>query len=231
MKPNTGIARTSRRSSPVVVLVLALAISTGSYAFGYHRVAAENQQVRADPHGAGRVRAGNSGRRVVRAPSKTMTAGVISVRAALQTDNYCEGNPGDGKLLLISISLQHLWACDGTKIVNQSPVTTGTTVITNGVDDNTPVGTWRIRAKETDTPLTGCDANGCWDDLVRYWMPFDGEVGLHDASWQTFPFGASNYHTDGSHGCIQLPTALAAWIYNWAPVGTTVTIGALNPGT
>jgi len=155
-----------------------------------------------------------------------MTAGVISVRAALQADNYCEGNPVGGKLLLISISLQHLWACRGTKIVNQGSVTTGTTVITNGVDDNTPVGTWRIHAKETDITLTGCDANGCWNDPVHYWMPFDGEVGLHDASWQTFPFGASNYHTDGSHGCIQLPTALAAWIYNWAPVGTTVTIGA-----
>jgi hypothetical protein len=226
MDPNTRIARRSRRSSQVLVLILALAISIGAYAFGYRRVAAENQQVRADPHGAGRARGDNSRRRVVKEPSKTMTAGVVSMRAALQEDNYCEGNPGDGKLLLISISLQHLWACDGTKIVNQSPVTTGTTVITNGVDDNTPVGTWHIHAKVTDIFLTGCDANGCWDDPVKYWMPFDGEVGLHDASWQTFPFGASDYHTDGSHGCIQLPTALAAWIYNWAPVGTAVTIGA-----
>ena len=72
----------------------------------------------------------------------------------------------------------------------------------------------------------GCGANGCWDDLVHYWMPFDGQIGLHDASWQTFPFSASNYHTDGSHGCIQLPKSLAAWIYHWAPLGTTVTIGA-----
>jgi hypothetical protein len=226
MKPNTRIARRSRRNSTVLVLILALAISIGAYAFGYRRSAAQNQQVRADPHGAGRVRGDNSRRRVVKAPSKTMTAGVVSVRAALQEDNYCEGNPRDGKLLLISISLQHLWACHGTKIVNQGPVTTGRTVITNGVDDNTPVGTWRIHAKETDIVLRGCDANGCWDDPVQYWMPFDGEDGLHDASWQTFPFGASNYHADGSHGCVQLPTALAAWIYNWAPVGTTVTIGA-----
>jgi hypothetical protein len=225
MKPNTRIAHRSRQSSPVHALTLALAICIGAYALSYHRVAAEDQQVRADPHGAGRVRGDNSRRRVVKAPSKTMTAGVITVRAALQVDNYCEGNPGDRKLLLISISLQHLWACDGTKIVDQSPVTTGTTVITNGVDDNTPVGTWQIYAKETDTPLRGCDANGCWDDPVQYWMPFNGNFGLHDASWQTFPFGASNYHTDGSHGCIQLPTALAAWIYHWAPVGTTVTIG------
>jgi hypothetical protein len=226
MKPNTRIARSSRRSSAVLVLILALAICIGAYAFGYHRLVAENQQVRAHPPGAGRVRGDSSRRRAVKAPSKAATAGVISVRAALQADNYCEGNPGDGKLLLISISLQHLWACDGTKIVNQSPVTTGTTVVTNGVNDNTPVGTWQIQAKRTDTPLTGCDANGCWDDRVQYWMPFDGEIGLHDASWQTFPFGASKYHIDGSHGCIQLPTAMAAWIYKWARVGTAVTVGA-----
>jgi hypothetical protein len=226
MKSNTRIGRRSRWSSPAIVLILALAICIGAYALGYRRVAAENQQVRADPPGAGRVRGDNSRRRMVKAPLKTMTAGVVSVSAGLHADNYCEGNPGDGKLLLISIGLQHLWACDGTKIVNQGSVTTGTTVITKGVDDNTPVGTWQIDAKKTDTPLTGCDANGCWDDTVRYWMPFDGDVGLHDARWQTFPSGSSNYHTDGSHGCIQLPTALAAWIYNWAPVGTTVTIGA-----
>ena len=150
----------------------------------------------------------------------------VTMSAALNGDNYCQGNPGNGKLIVVSIGLQHLWACDGTTVVNQSAVTTGTTVITNGVNDNTPIGTWQIYSKQTDTYLKGCDANGCWNDYVQYWMPFDGEVGFHDASWQKFPFGSSDYHTDGSHACVHLPTAMAAWIYNWAPIGTTVTISA-----
>jgi lipoprotein-anchoring transpeptidase ErfK/SrfK len=55
-------------------------------------------------------------------------------------------------------------------------------------------------------------------------MPFDGPYGFHDAPWQTFPFGSPDYATQGSHGCVHLPENEAAWVYNWAPVGTTVTI-------
>lgn len=136
----------------------------------------------------------------------------------------CSQN-GPGKLLLVSISQQHVWACDGTSLVNESAVTTGASALTN-VDDATPTGTWRIYSKQTNTTLRGCDVNGCWNDPVAYWMPFDGEVGFHDASWQTFPFGSSLYTTEGSHGCVHLPTDFIAWVYGWAPVGTTVTVEA-----
>jgi len=150
-------------------------------------------------------------------------ATVASVQRASTETSGCSQN-GSGRLLLVSISQQHLWACDGTQLVNESAVTTGTTAIINGVDDNTPTGTWHIYSKQTNTVLRGCDANGCWNDPVQYWMPFDGEVGFHDASWQTFPFGASDYHTNGSHGCVHLPTPFAAWVYGWAPIGTQVTV-------
>ncbi|HEY4161241.1 MAG TPA: L,D-transpeptidase [Candidatus Saccharimonadales bacterium] len=138
-------------------------------------------------------------------------------------DTDCAQN-SSGKLLFVSISQQHLWACDGTSLVNQSAVTTGTTQVVNGVDDATPTGTWHIYSKQTNRTLRGCDANGCWNDPVQYWMPFDGEIGFHDASWQTFPFGGPAYHTDGSHGCVHLPTDFIAWVYGWASVGTTVTV-------
>jgi hypothetical protein len=139
--------------------------------------------------------------------------------------NPCATNVS-GKLLLVSIAEQHLWACDATVLAKDSAVTTGTTVVTNGVNDSTPTGTWKIYSKQTNQNLIGTDANGRWDDPVAYWMPFDGEVGFHDASWQTFPFGSSQYHTDGSHGCVHLPTSFIAWLYSWAPIGTTVTVKA-----
>jgi lipoprotein-anchoring transpeptidase ErfK/SrfK len=126
--------------------------------------------------------------------------------------------------MYVSVAQQHAWVCAGAKQINDTAVTTGTTVIRNGVDDNTPTGTWQIQAKYTDTYLKGSDANGSWDDYVQYWMPFDGEIGFHDASWQTFPFGSSQYQTNGSHGCVHVPTAFIAWFYNWAHVGTTVVI-------
>jgi hypothetical protein len=138
--------------------------------------------------------------------------------------NNCSQN-SSGKLLLVSISQQHIWACDGTTTVRESAVTTGASALTN-VDDATPTGTWRIYRKQTNTTLKGCDVNGCWNDPVAYWMPFDDQVGFHDASWQTFPFGSSQYKTDGSHGCVHLPADFIAWVYGWAPIGTTVTVKA-----
>jgi lipoprotein-anchoring transpeptidase ErfK/SrfK len=130
------------------------------------------------------------------------------------------------RLLLVSVARQRLWVCDGHQLVRQTAVTTGTTVVRNGVDDATPLGSWQIQAKYQDVHLRGRDANGPWDDYVQYWLPFDGSVGFHDASWQSFPFGGRQYHSDGSHGCVHLPTLMAGWLYAWASVGTTVTIEA-----
>jgi lipoprotein-anchoring transpeptidase ErfK/SrfK len=150
------------------------------------------------------------------------TAAPAAETAQTAAATNCSQN-GLGKLLLVSISQQHIWACDGTALANQSAVTTGASALTN-VDDATPTGTWRIYSKQTNTTLKGCDVNGCWNDPVAYWMPFDDQVGFHDASWQTFPFGSSLYTTQGSHGCVHLPLDFIAWVYNWAPVGTTVTV-------
>jgi len=146
------------------------------------------------------------------------TAQLIAVAAS-----KCAGN--SGKTLLVSIGQQHLWACDGQSLVKESAVTTGASGLTN-VDNATPTGTWHIYAKYTNTTLKGCDVNGCWNDPVAYWMPFDDQVGFHDASWQTFPFGSSQYTTQGSHGCVHLPTDIAGWVYSWAPIGTTVTVAS-----
>lgn len=137
----------------------------------------------------------------------------------------CASNAAGRKLLLVSIHQQHLWACDGNQLASSSPVTTGAYALPN-VSEATPTGTWEIQGKTTDTNLTGCNADGCWDDAVHYWLPFDGPFGFHDAPWQTMPFGSQNYGTGGSHGCVHLPEAEAAWVYAWAPVGTTVTVEA-----
>jgi len=127
------------------------------------------------------------------------------------------------KVIIVSISQQHMWACSGTTVADESAVTTGAYALT-GVDDSTPTGTFHIYSKQTNLHLKGSDIYGSWDDPVQYWMPFYSDYGFHDASWQTFPFGDAAYKTQGSHGCVHLPTDTAAWVYNWAPIGTAVTI-------
>ena len=131
--------------------------------------------------------------------------------------------------IIVSISSRHLWACSKSTLVYNTPVVTGDE---SYVADATPIGSYKIYDKLTNQTLTGSDQMGSWSDPVKYWMPFlsnqYGIFGLHDASWRTQDqFGniAPN-SLNASHGCVELPNNAAAWLYNWAPVGTTVRINA-----
>ncbi|MGL6247781.1 MAG: L,D-transpeptidase [Culicoidibacterales bacterium] len=46
---------------------------------------------------------------------------------------------------------------------------------------------------------------------------------MHDASWHS-TFGGSVYLGNGSHGCINLPPAVAEQLFNAVSVGTPVVI-------
>ncbi|MBO4373940.1 MAG: L,D-transpeptidase [Lachnospiraceae bacterium] len=56
---------------------------------------------------------------------------------------------------------------------------------------------------------------------VKFWMAFHNHVGLHDANWRS-KFGGDIYKTDGSHGCVNLPTKTAEELYGYVRVGTPV---------
>ena len=138
-------------------------------------------------------------------------------------DPHCAAVPGGTRTVFVSIADQHLWACDGTQLRLDTAVTTGATAITN-VDDSTPTGTFHVQGKAQNTVLRGSDANGSWNDPVTYWIPFMDGVGLHDASWQTFPYGSAQYTTEGSHACVHTPVAQLAVLYSWLRIGDRVVI-------
>ena len=75
----------------------------------------------------------------------------------------------------------------------------------------------------TDAVLRGED----YATPVKYWMPFAGDVGMHDASWRK-SFGGNIYKTNGSHGCINLPTSVAKTIYNTIEKGWPVLVYTLK---
>jgi lipoprotein-anchoring transpeptidase ErfK/SrfK len=128
------------------------------------------------------------------------------------------GTNTDPQRIIVSIRQQHAWMCSGARQVTDSAVTTGASATGNG----TPVGTWHIEARQRNTTLTVLTGEAFH---VDYWLPYDGNVyGLHDSSWQTFPYGSQQYRTGGSHGCVHLPLSAMRRIYNWARVGATVTI-------
>lgn len=142
------------------------------------------------------------------------------------TINRCEGNTLE-KHIEISVNGRHLWACEGSKLVHDSAVITG---LKDHSETETPLGTYKIYAKTTNTSLSGSDSRGSWNYPVYYWMPFldnqYGTYGFHDATWRkASEFGnISPTSQEASHGCIELPLASQKWLYNWAPVGTTVTV-------
>lgn len=148
-----------------------------------------------------------------------ITAATKPAAISATSENASCSNNTHTKEVIVSLNQQHLWACSGTKQVYVSAVTTGAYKI----GDGTPTGTWQIYSKQVNQYLTGPG----YRDFVKYWMPFYGEYGFHDSSWQTFPYGdLQKYGTQGSHGCVHLPAATAAWLYGWAQIGTTVTIEA-----
>ncbi|MBO5551734.1 MAG: L,D-transpeptidase, partial [Lachnospiraceae bacterium] len=65
---------------------------------------------------------------------------------------------------------------------------------------DTPQGTFQVYNKATNRTLRGRG----YASFVKYWMPFTGNYGMHDASWRG-SFGGEIYKTNGSHGCVNMP--------------------------
>jgi hypothetical protein len=149
-----------------------------------------------------------------------------SLPAVTSAASPCKGNTLS-KLIKVSVSQRREWACQGSKLVHQNAIITG---LRHHPETETPVGTYKIYAKMTNTTLTGSDSRGSWRDPVYYWMPFldnqYGTYGFHDATWRKdSEFGKVSPDSDNaSHGCVELPLNDSKWLYNWAQVGTTVTI-------
>jgi lipoprotein-anchoring transpeptidase ErfK/SrfK len=136
----------------------------------------------------------------------------VTLRRDVDGD-VCADN-GYDRLAVVSITRQHAWMCEKHRQVFSTAVTTGATVD----HDQTPLGSWRVQGRERDRDLVGPG----YDEHVNYWVPFNGDFGFHDATWQTMPFGSPGYTTQGSHGCVHMPTASMQWFYGWARVGSTV---------
>ncbi len=82
---------------------------------------------------------------------------------------------------------------------------------------NTPAGVFGLTYKAKNAVLRG---EG-YETPVNYWMPFNGNIGMHDATWRG-SFGGQIYETNGSHGCINLPLENAKIIYEYIYTGFPV---------
>lgn len=104
----------------------------------------------------------------------------------------------------INLTAQHLFFYKEGKLLVESDFVSGN--VSRGF--TTPPGAYPLTYKERNATLKGQG----YSSPVSYWMPFNGGIGMHDASWRS-SFGGSIYKTNGSHGCINLPYSAAKTIY------------------
>lgn len=104
----------------------------------------------------------------------------------------------------ISIANQRLWMYVNGELIVECPVVTG--CVKDG--HSTPTGVYSLTYKTRNTVLRGPD----YAVPVSYWMPFNGGIGLHDATWRS-SFGGNIYKTNGSHGCVNMPLQSAKKVY------------------
>ena len=115
----------------------------------------------------------------------------------------------------IDLTSQHLWVYKEGKVVVESDFVSGNVSKGNG----THVGIYGITYKERDATLSGAN----YSSHVSYWMPFNGNEGMHDATWRS-SFGGEIYMTNGSHGCVNLPKDKAALIFDEVEKGEAVIV-------
>ena len=121
----------------------------------------------------------------------------------------------------VNLTAQHLFFYKEGKLILESDFVSGNLSKNNG----TPVGTYPVQYKENDATLVGED----YATPVKYWMPFNRNIGFHDAPWR-YSFGGKIYMTNGSHGCINMPPSNAKKMFENIKRGVAVVVYEL-PGT
>jgi lipoprotein-anchoring transpeptidase ErfK/SrfK len=114
-----------------------------------------------------------------------------------------------GKWIEVILAEQRLIAWEDGRAVLSTSISSGTR--------RTPTvrGTFRIYRKYARQRMRG---PGYDLPNVPFVMYFKGAYALHGTYWH------NNFGRPMSHGCVNLPTGKAGWLFEWAPKGTTIVV-------
>jgi len=131
-------------------------------------------------------------------------------------------NVGAGKVIVISLSRQALTAYQNGTAVLTTLVATGRPALP------TPPGVYNVFAR-----MSGFYMVSPWPVGSPYWYPksyvnfglefLGGGYFIHDAPWRSWYGPGSNLY-NGTHGCVNVPYSPMLFLWNWAPIGTTVIV-------
>lgn len=133
---------------------------------------------------------------------------------AQRANSHGENDYGD-TYVEINLAKQHLFFYKNGNLVVESDFVSGN----QAKRYDTPTGVYGLTYKQRDATLKGEN----YATPVSYWMPFCNNVGMHDADWRS-SFGGKIYKTSGSHGCVNLPPAVAKTIFENIEEGDPVLV-------
>lgn len=124
---------------------------------------------------------------------------------------------GAWKEVVVSISQQAMWAYEADQMIMSSLVSTGTAEVP---ETTTPIGSHAVIAKFDVQTMEGTISGEHYrvEDVPYVMYIDDFGNALHGTYWH------SNFGAPMSHGCINLPMDVAAWMYAWADLGTAVSV-------
>ena len=155
-------------------------------------------------------------------PTASSTASATATASATPTASEPSATPtaseepatavpaaGGERWIDVSLSQQRVTAFEGETPVRDFLVSTGTW------EHPTVQGQFHIYVKYEAADMAG---PGYYLPAVPFVMYFYEDYGLHGTYWH------HNFGTPMSHGCVNLETGDAAWLFEWASVGTLVNV-------
>lgn len=124
--------------------------------------------------------------------------------AYLQTAASHDGPDYGHTYVEMNLTAQHLFYYKDGKLLIESDFVSGN----EAKGWSTPAGAYGLTYKQKNATLKGKN----YKTPVTYWMPFNGNIGMHDGYWRS-SFGGTIYKKNGSHGCVNLPPAVAKTIF------------------
>ncbi len=139
----------------------------------------------------------------------------------------------NSQVIVVSVSEQAMRVYDNGKLVNAFLVTTGRP------DRPTPPGVWWVEGKQSPTVFKAGvpQSSPYWypDTPINFAMQYHSEgYFIHDSWWRAdygpgtnFPHQDSSgdsFSSQGSHGCVNLSTQNAGWVYGFVKLYTSVII-------
>lgn len=121
-----------------------------------------------------------------------------------QTAASHTGNDYGDTYVEVNLSAQHLFFYKDGELLIETDFVSGNA----SKGWSTPDGAYPLTYKQRDATLRGEN----YATPVSYWMPFNGNIGLHDSTWRS-TYGKNIYKKNGSHGCINLPPSAAKVIF------------------